>query len=168
MTTQMTPSAKKMAQLRREVETMQKSRGNRQSFLTFAAMHQSKVHRCRYNELQNLLESTLAVHNGKTVITLENLQYFPAKVHFYYVISNYKIIKHLGMTKGDLMKIAYNYDHAALQNVDAAIPQDVYDKLAKDQRFWYVMDYNGENAVFGKLTDIRDIAERNGVKFVAE
>jgi len=73
-------------QLRKEVSNIIKARNaGTGSFETLAALNKSKVHTCKYNELDGIFCDTMAVHKGRTVITHENLQYYPAKIRFYYV-----------------------------------------------------------------------------------
>lgn len=71
--------------LRNEVKNYQRSQGNKEHFLYMAKHHKSKVHRIRYNELEGIYCDTLAFHKGRMIGTLENLQYFPAKITFYYL-----------------------------------------------------------------------------------
>lgn len=72
-------------QLRNEVKNYQRSQGSKEGFELMAKLHGSKIHKIRYHELSGIMCDTLAAYNGRTIITLENLQYFPAKIHFYYV-----------------------------------------------------------------------------------
>ncbi len=53
-------------------------------FEAMAKLHGSEIHRCRYNEIGYIWCDTMCVKDGKTIITEQNLQYFPAKVRFFY------------------------------------------------------------------------------------
>lgn len=79
------------AVLRRQVRDIQAAtKAGTTDFEALAKMHGSEIYTCRYHELQDLWCDTLAVINGKVVITEQNLQYFPAKIRYFYTISNNK------------------------------------------------------------------------------
>ena len=56
-------------------------------FELLAKLHGSEIHTCRYNQIGSIISDTMAVKDGRTIITEQNLQYFPAKIRFYYVKS---------------------------------------------------------------------------------
>lgn len=72
----------------------------------------------------------------------------------------------MGTTKGELMDIAYNGDKEKLRNVDCALPLDWTKENPNQNTFWFVMDYNGEGSVFGRVRDLREVAKENNVHLI--
>jgi hypothetical protein len=82
-------TATKMQFYRKEVQNMHKAQlAGTASFELLAEMHGSKIHRINYRDLEGIYCDTMAVYKGRTVFTKENLQYFPAKVHVCFALSN--------------------------------------------------------------------------------
>lgn len=76
--------------LRTKIANIQKATiAGTQSFATFAKLHESKIYKCRYNELEGIFCDTMAVKEGKTIITEQNLQYYPDKVRYFFVKNNH-------------------------------------------------------------------------------
>lgn len=74
------------AVLRSQVRDIQAAtKAGTTSFEELAKMHGSEIYTCRYNELQGIWCDSLAFMNGRTIITEQNLQYFPAKIRYFYV-----------------------------------------------------------------------------------
>jgi hypothetical protein len=62
-----------------------------------------------------------------------------------------EIIRELRISKGDLMKIAYNEN---TRNIDSALPAGIWNALEPyGGTYWFVMDYN-DNSVGGKLVHL--------------
>jgi hypothetical protein len=79
---------KAIKQLRKEVATMQRARkAGTVNFEGCAIAHKSKIERAHYRDIE-VVSDTLAVVNGRLVITHENLQYFPAKVRYFLPIGS--------------------------------------------------------------------------------
>jgi hypothetical protein len=75
--------------LRREVLNIRKATAaGTGSFEIHAKLHGSEIYTCRYNEIGYIWCDTMAVKDGKTIITEQNLQYFPAKVRYFITASN--------------------------------------------------------------------------------
>lgn len=79
----------KFSYLRQQVKNIQQAtKAGTTSFEKLAALHGSKIYTCRYNEIGYIYCDTMAIKDGKTIITEQNLQYYPAKIRFYYSKSN--------------------------------------------------------------------------------
>jgi hypothetical protein len=68
------------------------------------------------------------------------------------------------MNKGQLMKRLY--DEEELQNIDPGLPQQIIDELRvkNEDTYYYVMNYNYPNTIFGKLNDMRKVARKRKIK----
>ena len=72
------------SQLRQEVASIQKARNaGTKDFEFFANLHGSEIFCVPYNQIGYIFCDTMIVYNGRTAITKENLQYYPAKVSFF-------------------------------------------------------------------------------------
>lgn len=81
-------TSKQIAYLRTQVLNIRKAtKAGTTSFEDLAKMHGSKIYTCRYNEIGFIWCDTMAVKEGRTIITEQNLQYYPAKIRFYYTKS---------------------------------------------------------------------------------
>lgn len=75
--------------LRQQVANIQKATASGTvDFEAMAKLHGSKIHRCPYNQIGYIWCDTMAIKDGRTIITEQNLQYFPAKVRFFYSKNN--------------------------------------------------------------------------------
>jgi hypothetical protein len=83
-------SAKYMPYLREQVRMMKlATTGRDKAALNYYAKtaRVQRYYTCRYNEIGYIWCDTMAIKDGRTIITEQNLQYFPAKVRFYYAKS---------------------------------------------------------------------------------
>lgn len=75
--------------LRNQVLTIRKAtNAGTIDFEAMAKLHGSKIYTCRYNEIGYIWCDTMAIKDGLTIITEQNLQYFPAKIRYYISSSN--------------------------------------------------------------------------------
>jgi hypothetical protein len=71
--------------LRNEIDNVRLATGaGTRSFEQLAAMRGAKIKRCRYRDISPISD-TMGIVNGVTVITEQNLQYYPAKIRYYEV-----------------------------------------------------------------------------------
>jgi hypothetical protein len=71
--------------LRHQVENIRKATASgTKDFEAMAKLHGSDIHTCLYNQIGYIWCDTMCIKDGKTIITEQNLQYFPAKVRYYY------------------------------------------------------------------------------------
>lgn len=71
--------------LRRQVRDIQMATAaGTKDFEFMAKLHGSEIHTCRYNEIGYIWCDTMCIKDGRTIITEQNLQYYPAKVRYYY------------------------------------------------------------------------------------
>jgi hypothetical protein len=83
------PTAEQFPILRAKVRDIQAAtEAGTASFEKLAKMHGSKIHRCNYNEIGYIWCDTMAIKDGRTIITEQNLQYYPAKIRYFYSINS--------------------------------------------------------------------------------
>lgn len=70
--------------LRKEIQNIRRAQQcGTANFEALAVMHCSGVYKAKYRELKPISD-TMAMLEDRVVITQENLQYFPAKVHYFF------------------------------------------------------------------------------------
>lgn len=73
-----------ITQLRKEIKNIRRAQAcGTSSFSCLAVIHCSRIYRAAYRDIKPVSD-TMAIIDGRYVITHENLQYFPAKVHYFY------------------------------------------------------------------------------------
>lgn len=83
METKMTTS--KFAFLRSQVRAIQAAtKAGQIDFEGYAKRVGAEIKTCRYNELQGIWCDCLAYIDGRLIVTEQNLQYFPAKIRYFF------------------------------------------------------------------------------------
>lgn len=161
-------SASDIERLRRDVINIQKATATgTKSFKELAQMHASTIFTCRYNEVGNIISDTMSVRYNCIIITEQNLQYFPARVRYYYSyfrIPTLTVTVGKGVSKGEIMRIAYKDN---LFNVDSSIPVEDYMRL-KEKSIFMVMDYNSKWSPNGQLRHLVEVAASNYINLIID
>lgn len=89
----------------------------------------------KFNEYNKVNENSYRGPNFEGAKTIEDIE---------------EIAKTNKVTKGNLIKLAYNEDTS---NIDSALPKRLWSKLEElGGTFWFVMDY--KDNIFGKLVHL--------------
>lgn len=128
MNTINTIPARKWPNLRRDITSIHKATlAGTPSFERLAWLRGSRIYSCHYRELGAPWCDTMAIKDEQTLITEQNLQYFPAKVRFYYAQTppgsvfeklEQLVRPHLQSKQNDLMK----HDHRVIVENNNSAP----------------------------------------------
>lgn len=157
------PTEEQFSRLRRDAETIkQATAAGTRDFELLAKLHQSQIFTTTYYQIGSILSDTWVIRYGRSIITEQNMQYYPMKVRFFYV-TNYQPVENViigrGVSKGEIMTLAYGGSYT---NVDAAIPCEYYMRYKQRSILW-VMDYNGEHNHYGHLRHLAEVAGQHNI-----